>query len=390
MSRRKRTPDYDDQVNDLVEQADDLPEGPAKVAIYEEAVALADLHRDIPLAYETRMAMLWPAYHASRQDLLLVHFAWCLAQLDANDELDAHNALWAYRWVLDTMPGFSDIPRGRIADAIADMMRRYEEFGVSLRPCYLLHRRVYRGLGDRDAAIAAHKKIAKTKYDWLCDDLETERAFAVFFAVFLEKHAEALKLAEKLLTERFLTDHFRGLIMTDILLSLCRRDHWERAAEFQKLSLPMLKKQRQSSGNFAVHTEYLSVVGDFAAAVRVFEGHLLEAGTEPNRITRFDYYRAGKFLCTRLQSSGKSKAKIRVPDVLEIPGAEAGRIRNDLLLAWLDEQLADLVARFDARNGTPFFAEELAKMKGLTELAAKYAERSAPVKVAKPKIKKVP
>ncbi len=249
ISRQKPTLDYGEQVEELISQADDLPEGPAKVAIYEEAVALADLHQDVPLAYETRMQMLWPAYHASRQDLLLVHFAWCLAKLDADDNLDAHDALWAYRWVLDTMPGFPDIPRAQIESAIADMMARYERHGASLRPCYLLHRRVYRGLGDRSAALAAHKKIAQAKRDWLGDDLETERAFAVFFAIFLEKYADGVKLGEKLLAEKFVSDHFRGLILTDLLLPLCRVGRWDDAAAFQKLSLPMLKKKARRKGH---------------------------------------------------------------------------------------------------------------------------------------------
>jgi len=377
MSRRKPTPDYGEQVEDLIFQAADLPEGAAKVAIFEEAVALADLHQDVPLAYETRMEMLWPAYHASRQDLLLVHFAWCLAKLDADDDLDAHDALWAYRWVLDTMPGFPDIPRAQIESAIADMMARYEHHGASLRPCYLLHRRVYRGLGDRDAAVAAHKKIAKAKRDWLCDDLETEKAFAVFFAIFSEKYAEGVKLGEKWLAEPFVSDHFRGLILTDLLLPLCRVGRWDDAAAFQKLSLPMLKKERQSSGNFALHAEYLALVGQFAPAVKAFEGHLLEAGTEPNRITRFDYFRAGKFLCARLDAAGKTKIKFRVPDSLKIPGAEAGRIHSDLLAEWLDGQLTDLVHRIDTRNGTPYFAGELAKVEELISLSEKYRKSKA-------------
>ena len=377
MSRRKPTPDYGEQVEDLISQADDLPEGPAKVAIYEEAVALADLHQDVPLAYETRMQMLWPAYHASRQDLLLVHFAWCLAKLDADDDLDAHDALWAYRWVIDTMPGFPDIPRPQIESAIADMMERYERHGASLRPCYLLHRRVYRGLGDRGAAVAAHKKIAKAKRDWLCDDLETERAFAVFFAIFSEKYADGVKLGEKFLAEKFVSDHFRGLILTDLILPLCRLGRWDDAAAFQKLSLPVLKKERQSSGNFALHAEYLALIGQYAPAVKVFEGHFLEAGTEPNRITRFDYFRAGKFLCDSVGAAGKTKIKFRVPDALKIPGAEDGRIRSDLLAVWLEGQLADLVSRFDTRNGTPYFAGELVKVEELIALAEKYRKVKA-------------
>ena len=387
MSRRKPTPDYTEQVVELIDRADDLPEGPAKVAIYEEAVALADLHHDDRLAYETRMEMLWPAYHASRQDLLLVHFAWCLAKLDADPDLGEYEALWAYRWVLDTMPGFPDIPKEQIEEAIRDMAQRYKQANASLRPCYLLHRRVYRGLGDRESAITAHLKIAKTRRDWLCDDLETERAFAVFFSVFLEKYAEGVRLGEKFLRETFVTTHFRGLVLTDLILPLARLGRWDDAADFQKRSLPMLKKERQSAGNFALHAEYLCIVGNYASAVKIYEGHFEEGATEPNRITRFDYFRSGKLLCERLRIAGKAPTKFRVPDAVKIPGVEAGRIRSDLLLAWLDVQLVDLVSRFDARNGTPFFAGELAKLDGLHELAENYNLRTADSK-PRAKVKK--
>lgn len=376
MSRRK--PDYDDQVYDLISRADDLPEGPAKVAIFEEAVALADLHNDTALGYDTRMEMLWPAYHASRQDLLLVQFAWCLAKLDADPDLDDHDALWAYRWVLDSMAGFPDIPRSQIEAAIADMAERYRKRGASLRPCYHLHRRVYLDLGDRVAAQAAHKKIAATKRDWLSDDLETEKAFAIFYAVLQEEYAKAVRLGEKFLSDTTISAHFRGLIMSELLMPLVREGHWERAAEYQKLSLPLLKRERQGAGNFAEHAEYLAVVGDFAPAVKVYESHLETAAVEPNRIMRFDYYRAGKFLCGQLLAGGKSKVKFRVPDSLAIPGAEAGRVPCEAFATWLDGQSADLAHRLDTRNGTPFYAGELAKLGESVELAERYAALHPP------------
>ncbi len=377
MSRRK--PDYDDRIDELVLKAADLPEGPAKVAIFEEAVALADLHQDIPLAYDTRMEMLWPAYHASRQDLLLVHFAWCLAKLDDDPDLDNHDALWAYRWVLDSMAGFPEIPRPQIEAAIADMVRRYEAVGASLRPCYHLHRRVYLDLGDRVAAHTSHKKIARTKRDWLSDDLETEKAFAVFYAVLQEENAKALKLGEKFLSDPQITTHFRGLIMSELILPACREGLWERAAEYQRISLPLLKRERQGAGNFADHTEYLAIVGNLASAVKVFEGHLESAATEPNRIMRLDYFRAGSFLCGRLLAAGKSKVKFRVPDALAIPGAEAGRIGCETFKVWLDARLADLVERLDTRNGTTFYAEEFAKLNESVELAERFAKDASPV-----------
>ncbi len=376
MSRRK--PDYDDQVYDLISKADDLPEGPAKVAIFEEAVALADLHQDVELAFDTRMEMLWPAYHASRQDLLLVHFAWCLAKLDEDDDLDPHGALWAYRWVLDSMAGFPEIPRSQIEAAIADMIRRYSEHGASLRPCYHLHRRVYLDLGDRAAAQTAHKKIAGTKRDWFSDDPETEKAFAIFYAVLQEEYAKGVRLGDKFLSDASVSSHFRGLIASELIIPCARLGQWERAAEYQTMSMPLLKKERQGAGNFAEHAEYLAIVGNFAAAVKVYERHLESAAVEPNRIMRFDYYRAGKFLCERLRTAGKTTVKFRVPDSLAIPESEPGRVPCEAFAAWLDVQIADLVQRLDTRNGTAFYAGELAKLGESTELAERYARLYPP------------
>lgn len=373
MSRKLPAATVEEQIEQLVEQADDLPEGPAKVAIYEEAVALADAHNQIELGYDTRMQMLWPAYHASRQDLLLVHFAWCLAQLDADPEggLDEHEALWAYRWVLDTMPGFPDIPRAQIEAAVQDMERRYEAHAFSLRPCYLLQRRVYRGLGDRAAAMASHKKIAKTRRDWLSDDLETEQAFAVFYSIFRERYADAVRSGQKLLAGS-ISQHFRGLVMTDLVMPLVRLNRWDEAAAYHAASLPILKAERQSAGNFALHIEYMTVTGALPKAIKLFEQHWAPAVLEPNRITRFDYFRSGKFLCETLIAKG-SKAKIRLPDVLNIPGAVDGRISAAELDPWLGEQLRELVAIFDARNRTTFFAEELARVAAFHKLSEAFA-----------------
>ena len=75
MSRRKPTPDYGEQVEDLISQADDLPEGPAKVAIFEEAVALADLHQDVPLAKCTSNKSCRLAWYAGHSICMRVSYA---------------------------------------------------------------------------------------------------------------------------------------------------------------------------------------------------------------------------------------------------------------------------------------------------------------------------
>jgi hypothetical protein len=48
------TVDYQVQVEELMDQAAGLPNGPSKLALLEEAVRLADVHQDTALADEAR------------------------------------------------------------------------------------------------------------------------------------------------------------------------------------------------------------------------------------------------------------------------------------------------------------------------------------------------
>ena len=155
------TAEYAEQVQTLLAEADTLPEGQTKAALCEQAIAIADAHRDEELGYEARMHSMFPLYHSGRTDALLVHFAWCLAMLDRDPDLDPTSMLWRYRWVIDCLPGFPEVPlipatphvligRCRVAHPTAWPGR------LALACCRLRRRRLVEAMKRRSIAPAGH------------------------------------------------------------------------------------------------------------------------------------------------------------------------------------------------------------------------------------------
>src|SRR5271163_1247260 len=81
----------------LLEQALTLPQGGVRLAILEEAVRMADAHRDPEASFFMRQELMNSAMGAGRPETLLVHFAWCLAQCDREPQrFDEGHILWQY------------------------------------------------------------------------------------------------------------------------------------------------------------------------------------------------------------------------------------------------------------------------------------------------------
>ena len=375
--------DYAAQVKTLLSEADGLPEGQTKAALCEQAIAIADTHRDDELAYDARMSSMFPLYHSGRTDALLVHFAWCLAMLDRDPDLDPTSMLWRYRWVIDCMPGFPEVPLTRIREAVADMTRRYEACGHSARPIHVLTRRIARPLADKVFGAEADAKIKPTRNDAMSDGAETERAFDIFYQVFLRNDEKVARLTDKFVESPKSDEHFRGLAMTDSLDSLLRLGQTTLAAEYHKTGLRLVRKKQKRCGPYAEHVEYLSIVGDLPAAVKLFEGEFEEAAMTPSATTRFDYFFSGRLLCERMAKAGHAHLPIRLPAAVPVPTADSKVAVADLSL-WLFEQLMDIAHRLDTRNGNDWYTDRVNELEAVNELADRLAVTTAAIPAAVP------
>src|SRR5262245_24185028 len=149
----------DPRIETLVNQAEALPDCPAKVAIYEEAIRISDSHSDIAAGFNLRKDLMRAATFGGFPEKALVAFTWCIGQCDRDpDSFPAGDILWEYKWVVASLRYFPQISMQQIESSLDDMTSRYEKEGLGLRPVHKLRVRFAVHRGDRDAAQKFQRK----------------------------------------------------------------------------------------------------------------------------------------------------------------------------------------------------------------------------------------
>jgi hypothetical protein len=362
--------DIGEAVGDLLDKADELPHGPAKVAVLEGAVALADLHGDEHLGYEARTALLLPCYKVSKKELI-VHFTWCLAYSERHPDRDHSYLLNSYRWVISSLPGYLEVSRAQIDHAIAEMHGRFLADGYSPRPLHMLRNVVARQLGDAAMAEEAFAEFPRHPKDEQSDDAPTEAAFSVYHYLFQRRDDEALAAARPFLIGRYTSQTYQIVVPKKLLRPLVRRGEYEEAHRLHRKSMKLSDRLPEWLGYADEHVEFLALVGDLAGAVGVFAKHFAAGLAVPGVTVRFPICLVGRFLTDRLTKAGVEWVPLRPPEGL-LPTVD-GRCRVAELAGWLTREVEDLASRIDARNDNDYHTREVARLAELNDLADRCA-----------------
>ena len=359
------------EVRELLAAAEELPHGVGKVAGIEAAVARADAGRDEWLAFATRQELLWPAYHGSRPDLVLVHYAWCLAYLDRHPDESPFEVLWQYRWVVDAMPNFAQVSRPQIEAAWADMRDRYARGGYSPRPVWLNRRRICAKMGDAAGAAAAHAVYKKSPRDAMSDTESQDAAFAVDYADFLRADAATVRLAREILGDPESDAQDILQAADDCLLALVRLGHADEAAAAFDRAARRLARHRQFLGGSSHFLPYLVISGNLGRAAKFFDRNFPAAVAEPGEFGWLSAYKSGLFLARALTDAGRDRLALTVPAGF-VPGVAGTRVSPRQLRDHLELATPELAARADARNGNDYQTRRLADLAEYAELAANF------------------
>ena len=354
--------DYTAAVATLLEQAELFEDGPAKVAAFEEAARIADEHRDVRLGYLARKKLLPACLDAGQPDLMLVAYSWCLAQCDRDPtHFDSDGILWEYRWVISEMPTFPQITRPQIEAALVDITRRYLAAGSTLRPIHLLRMNVCISIKDKPGAAEAMKHWERAPRDRFSDDAETERAFLADCYFFREDYEAAFRQCESVLKGRVLSKHFFGSDCADLLYPLWVTGQSDLAEQCHKKGYRYVATGARYVDCCGDHVEYLALSGKPTRCVRLIEKHLpvALAARKPN--DRMAFLRAMYVFATTMIRYGQSSVRMKLP--LDCPAPALGPYHYDLkeLATWLQTDVAEWSARYDARNGNAYYAERLAR-----------------------------
>lgn len=348
-----------EQVEDLLDRASELDRRSAQ-PLLEEAVRLADALQDVRLGLRARDMLVDAATFSGRSDIGLVAFAWILAHVDRDPELECElgDLMWMYKWIAANAAQYPHIERVRLDALIADMERRYRERGLSLRAVYSIRCRIALLLGEPPQAMQHLERLKSEPKDGSndCTACETNREVEVL--ALNGRLDAALAAGEPLFDGRQACAEVPANTCSMLLLPLLERGERERAESFQRRAERDLERVDDPLLSIGHHLAYLGQVGRHDHGVGLLQRHALAALDHKESVTRFYFFRGAAHLvagaagrCARVPLA----AGRRLPFSPDAAGYDTARLATHFR-----EIATDEARRLDRRNGNAFYGERVA------------------------------
>ncbi|WP_430334808.1 hypothetical protein [Rhodococcus sp. ACT016] len=330
-----------------------MPYGVARIAAAEALTRRIEAEGPRELFAESLLDLVEAYTYAGEGAKSFVVFARLLRLWDESPELfdgqDEHNLFWEFKWVATDLPHYPQITAEQGAAFLDDMERRYEIAGHGLSSVRMSRFRWAWHTGHPDAEAERLAWITGLR-----DEFEDCRACTIGRQVqfFTEtgRHEEAVALGltqdDSCNLEPTITHHavaLSALLTGDPELAL---DQHRRALASLDVSNRELASSRGQS------FEMLARGGHLERALRVLRNDdvaLLDQAPSP--LKRL-YFLIGVLagLSANLDQ-GDAATGLREPERRTVAA----------LHAWVRGQADELAARFDARNGTPYYADLIAR-----------------------------
>jgi len=341
------------QVGALLVEAGKLPDCPTKFDLLDEAIRVADLHQDVRLGIAARLPFLNVARNLLRGDQMAVAFLWCLHQYDQQPDLFAgRDLLDDYAELIGQLANFDCITRHQLDALLADLSDRTVREGRSLAPVWSMKREMAPDVGDRELSREAMRQLAKFGREW---PLTPGNRF--YHAHFVGDEDEALRIADAEWLAPGRAAPSRSVWYKALLL-LLKRGRWDDLRRCQNRAVAGVTASEAYHWDHGAIVASLALSGRIADAVKLC-GKCQRALREfADPLTRLHFHGYMVALFDRLHALSTESVLVRF--TAAVPGRKPnGRYVVAEVRDWMWEQATDLAARFDARNGTDYYAEQL-------------------------------
>ncbi len=374
-----------DQINQIIDQVNKLPNGNTKIGLLEEGIRLADLHQREDIGYELREELIEVSTFWGAPEKALLAFSWILAEYDRNpDQYDLHHLLWQYKWVIASLDDFPHISLQQIDQAMEDMSRRYKESGLGLRPLYKIACEHAMTRKDREKVKYFQKLWRSEKIDHGNDCSACERDSQVSYYLFVNDLERALKAAEPILSGKMKCGEVPHVTLPELLLPLLRKKEINLAVDYYLWAAKILNRDPDFIAEYGKLMTFLALTSNFKEGIKIFE-KMLPAVLEAKALSRrFTFQLGASLLFHYLQDSGKDSISLRLPQELKLSGSKgldkngtetdkakkipSQNVQIQSLIDWIDNDLLHLAKLFDERNGTNAFRAEIDEAKNLKDL----------------------
>ncbi|WP_255511144.1 hypothetical protein [Micromonospora sp. WP24] len=341
----------------VLREVSNMPYGPGQIAALEQLLRRVDTAEDRELAFVTRMQGTTAYTYGGEPAKSFVPFSWCLAEFDRDPQpyhaRHAGQLLWHFKYMVNLMLKFPEVPLDRTYAVLDDMQRRYQAGGHSLQAVHKHRFRVAEHVGDTDAASHWYRLWKTTPRDQLSDCAGCDPTTEVQYLADTGRYAEAASLAEPVLAGRLTCNEQPQAILTALLVPYLRTGRHDDALNAHRTAYRRMRGNLSDLWDIGDHIEFCTVTGNEARALELVERHLDWLDRSPSPAAAM-HFAATAAAALRQVDGGLTVYRRASADR---PAADVPAAR---LAAELAETATELAARFDARNGTARQSELIA------------------------------
>ena len=353
----------------LIIRALDLPEGDEQIALFEQAVRLADLKCNLQFRYLARERLVSACVFGGAAEKALVHFSWLLAQFDRNPGLfDQWSILWKYKWIVGVVCNFPQVPKARIYEMLDDLEERSVRAGYGLRAVTNHRYRTEKFWDDREKAVEYFLRMEETPQDDLNNCAACEMDERVSFAVYCGDDERARRLALHLFGSGKECRSVPHRTYANLLLSLLRLGRRREAMHYHLKGYALIADNRAFLDKVSEHLTFLTLTENFARAAELVEAHYPWVEKNRDAFGHFRFFRAAWLFFESLGERACEAVALDLPQSFPLSAA-AGVYDPARLAAWFRQKAEAIAARFDERNETDFFMRTLAETPALKSLS---------------------
>ncbi|MCW2502975.1 MAG: hypothetical protein JWO79_1259 [Actinomycetia bacterium] len=325
-----------------------LPEGPARVAATEAALADIEAAGErglLPFAYHT---LIWAYHRGAELEKSLAPFEAELLLYDTEPELfgenEIHRLLWSFKWMTAGLWKLPSASREHIEATIADMERRYLAAGQGLsavtdiRLYYAIHR------GDWAAAETLYQRAIAVPRDSLSDCEACTANERGYYHSLRGDDAAALRMLDTVIDDGLSCATEPHASLGTALMPYTREGRIDEARAAHLRGYRMIRGRLAFQTTLGEHLEFLARTGNESRGLAVLAENEFLLTEQDHPLARLNYLSSVGLLLRRIAETSGPDTPVAGPDG---PGTAAE------VADWARTTALELAARFDERNGTP-------------------------------------
>jgi len=330
-----------------------------KMALYEEAIVIADRYLTEADAHSVRMDYTNKAVEYGQLDKMLASFSWCWSAFVKHPErYSSYYMLWHFKWVVENLRKSTIYSVKQLEELFALFKEQCEKYNFSLRPYYeaYMHSLLYSGrINEADEY---YQLWRKAKRDGLtnCQACEQHAMGGYYFSK--GHYKRGLQLLKPILEGKISCRSVPESTYEMLIMPYAVLGQYENARTSADKAFRYLK----GAGNlyhFGTLIAFYAVTNR-RRATQIYRDTSKEALTNVNDWYKLHYLVGVQFLIELSELEGKRKRKAH-PSELEH--------------SWVLSEIERLIKAFDARNQNDYISQRIAGLrKQYASLASLYTE----------------